>query len=91
VKSILMAVTEANPIVCAQPEARVRFRRLGTSSLDFEMLCWVEHPSQRGLATDELLTAVYEEFNRAGVEIPYSKQDLYIKELPKWNEADAPD
>ncbi len=51
----------------------------------------VEHPSQRGLATDELLTAVYDEFNRVGVEIPYSKQDLYIKELPKWNPVDAPD
>ena len=91
VKSILLGVTEANPVVCVQPEARVRFRKLGASSLDFELLCWVEHPSQRGLATDELLTAVYDEFNRVGVEIPYSKQDLYIKELPKWNPVDAPD
>jgi small-conductance mechanosensitive channel len=91
VKSILLAAAEANPIVCTQPEARVRFRRLGTSSLDFELLCWVEHPSQRGLATDELLTAVYDEFNRVGVEIPYSKQDLYIKELPKLNTADSPE
>ena len=91
VKSILMEVTKANPVVCAQPEARVRFRELGASSLDFELLCWVEHPSQRGLAIDELLTEVYNEFNRVGVEIPYSKQDLYIKELPKWNETVTPD
>ena len=91
VKSILLAVSEGNPIVCPQPEARVRFRKLGTSSLDFELLCWVEHPSQRGLATDELLTAAYNEFNRMGVEIPYSKQDLYIKELPKWRDPVAPD
>ena len=85
VKSILLEVAGANPLVCKEPEARVRFRRFGASSLDFELLCWVEHPAQRGLAVDELLTAVYSEFKRTGVEIPYSKQDVFIKEVPGQN------
>jgi small-conductance mechanosensitive channel len=25
---------------------------------------------------------VYKAFNAAGIEIPYSKQDVYVKELP---------
>lgn len=82
IKKILLDISADNPLVCASPEARVRLRQLGSSSLDLELLCWVEHPSQRGLATDELLTTIYNAFNQAGIEIPFSKQDLYIKELP---------
>lgn len=83
VKDILLAITAENSIIRKDPEARVRFRQLGPSSLDFELLCWVEHPSQRGSVTDELLTEIYSAFNRSGIEIPFSKQDLYIKEMPK--------
>lgn len=31
---------------------------------------------------DALNKAVYKEFTRMGIEIPYAKQDLYIKGLP---------
>ena len=81
-KSILLDVAAQCSDVCAYPEARVRFRQFGASSLDLELLCWVEHPSLRGSVTDILLTNIYNQFNRIGMEIPYSKQDLYIKELP---------
>lgn len=27
-------------------------------------------------------TAVYKQFNETGIEIPYAKQDLYIKAVP---------
>ncbi len=82
VKSLLLESIENNPSVRADPEARVRFRKFGVSSLDFELLCWVEHPSQRGSVTDELLTMIYNSFNQHGIEIPYPKQDLYVKETP---------
>lgn len=82
-KAILLDLAKDNPLVCQHPEARVRLRQLGASGLDLELLCWVEHPSQRGLATDELLSVIYNNFNQAGMEIPFSKQDLYIKEMPK--------
>ncbi len=81
-KTILLGVAGQCSDVCHSPEARVRFRQLGASGLDLELLCWVEHPSQRGSVTDWLLTSIYNEFNLAGMEIPLPKQDLYIKELP---------
>ena len=81
-KTALQEVAESNENVCRYPEARVRFRKFGGSSLDFELLCWVEQPAQRGLVVDQLLTAVNDRFNREGLEIPFSKQDLYIKEIP---------
>ena len=64
------------------PEPRVRFRAFGESSLDFELLCWIDEPSLRGLVLDGLLTDIYKALNSEGIEIPYPKRDVYIKEMP---------
>jgi small-conductance mechanosensitive channel len=42
----------------------------------------VENPELRGRVLDALNTAVYKRFQEQGIEIPYAKQDLYIKEMP---------
>ncbi len=83
VKQILFDVALAEKTVCTDPPPRVRFRSFGNSSLDLDLLCWVEDPSLRGQVVDILLTTTYKEFNKHNIEIPYTKQDLYIKELPK--------
>ena len=82
VEQILMEIAAANALVCEDPASRVRFRAFGASSLDFELLCWVEQPALRGLATHEILGEVYRRFNSEGIEIPYSKHDVYIKQMP---------
>lgn len=83
VRSILESIARQEPLVCRNPAPRVRFRVFGASSLDFELLCWVEKPELRGRAMDALNDAVYKHFTRENIEIPYSKQDLYIKGLPE--------
>ncbi|MCB1800578.1 MAG: mechanosensitive ion channel [Gammaproteobacteria bacterium] len=83
VRDVLMSVADASSAVCDIPEARVRFRAFGGSSLDFELLCWIENPELRGKVLDELNSAVYKRFIEEGIEIPYSKHDLYIKEMPQ--------
>ena len=85
VKQILFDVALTENTVCADPPPRVRFRNFGNSSLDLDLLCWVEDPSLRGQVIDILLTTIYKEFNKQKIEIPYTKQDLYIKEFPKEN------
>jgi small-conductance mechanosensitive channel len=82
VREILMGVAASHQGVCHFPEARVRFRAFGASSLDFELLCWVDKPMLRGRMTDELLTTIYKKFQLNEIEIPYTKQDIYIKEMP---------
>ncbi len=83
VREILMEIALAEALVTKTPEPRVRFRVFGASSLDFELLCWIQDPELRGRTLDKLNVAVYNKFNEENIEIPYSKQDLYIKELPK--------
>lgn len=65
------------------PEPRVRFRRFGESSLEFELLCWIEDPADRGRITHELNCEVYRKFAEAGISIPFPQRDLYIKEMPE--------
>ena len=88
VENLLMEIAAANENVCEEPAHRVRFRAFGGSSLDFELLCWVNQPAARGLVTHELLGQIYRSFNAEGIEIPYSKHDLYIKQLPDRSQAD---
>jgi len=82
VREVLMEIALSHEDVCADPEARVRFRNFGPSSLDFELLCWIDEPVLRGRVTDALLCRIYQGFNDEKIEIPYFKHDLYIKELP---------
>ena len=88
VKKILMDVALSEEKVCPDPEPRVRFRNFGNSSLDLDLLCWVEDPSLRGQVTDILLTSIYNNFNDSNIEIPFTKQDIYIKSLPGTNAAE---
>ena len=69
--------------ISAQPEPRVRFREFGDSGLLFELLVWVDKPLYKGLVLDRLNTLIYKRFNEEGIEIPYPKQDVYIKQMPK--------
>ena len=82
VSATLEKIAIDNPDVCATPVPRVRMRAFGESSLDFQLLAWIEKPEDRGRISHELYMQVYDGLNRAGIEIPYAKRDLYIKEMP---------
>jgi small-conductance mechanosensitive channel len=49
----------------------------------FELLAWIEEPVFSGRVLDALNSNVYRAFAAAGIEIPYAKHDVYIKELPQ--------
>jgi small-conductance mechanosensitive channel len=83
VMTVLHTVGTDHPKTRGYPEPRVRFRRFGDSSLDFELLCWIEEPADRGRIVHELNCEVYRKFAEAGISIPFPQQDLYIKEIPK--------
>lgn len=82
VKEILLEVVRAQKNVSRYPEPWVRFSAFGDSSLDFEIRCWIDDPSRRGRVLDAINSGVYTALNEAGIEIPFPKRDLYIKELP---------
>jgi MscS family membrane protein len=82
IEGVLMEIAGAEPEVCDNPEPRVRFRAFGASSMDLELLAWVEEPELRGKVVHLLVKTIYKRFRQEGIEIPYGRQELYIKELP---------
>ena len=82
VEKVLQEIAEAEPLVEKSPKPRVRFRLFGASSLDFELLCWVAEPELKGLALHKLNRKIYKDFAQHNIEIPFTKQDIYIKEWP---------
>jgi len=78
VRETLMAVAAAEELVCADPPPRVRFRLFGDSSLDHELLCWVNEPVLRGRALDSLNRGVYNAFAEKGIEIPFPQRDVHM-------------
>jgi MscS family membrane protein len=80
---ILQKIALEHTEVCSHPEPRMRMRGFGASSLDFDLLVWIEHPEYRGRIAHELYMQIYKTLNAEGIEIPYTKQDLYIKEFPQ--------
>ena len=79
---VLEKVAVESTDVSASPTPRVRMRAFGASSLDFELLAWIDKPEDRGRVSHELYMAVYNALNAANIEIPFTKQDVYIKEMP---------
>ncbi|AOE49996.1 mechanosensitive ion channel family protein [Kangiella sediminilitoris] len=82
VHDVLLEMANDNDDLCKNPEPRVRFRAFGASSIDLQLMAWIERPEQKGLISHRLIMNIHKLFNENGIEIPYSKQDLYVKEWP---------
>lgn len=78
----LAEIADNQDQVCGVPEPRVRFRSFGESSLEFELLCWIDRPVDRGRLSHELNCAVYKQFRQSGIEIPFPQRDLHVRSMP---------
>ncbi|MBT4028682.1 MAG: mechanosensitive ion channel family protein [Planctomycetes bacterium] len=78
VREVLLGVAEAEDMVCATPAPRVRFRAFSDSSLDHELLCWVNEPVLRGRALDAINRGVYQAFAENGIEIPFPQRTVHM-------------
>ena len=79
VRKALLDVAAQSKHLAEDPEPRVRFREFGDSSLNFELLGWIDEPVLRGPALDELNTAVYHRFRQDGIQIPFPQRDVHVK------------
>jgi len=79
----LSSVASTHSEVCNVPEPRVRFRKFGDSSLNFELLCWIAQPVDRGRMTHELNCAVYKAFAEEKISIPFPQRDLHVRTMPQ--------
>lgn len=83
VRQILLDCPKGQPHICEDPAPSVFFVNFGASGLDFWLMVWIHEPYFWEEVVDNLNGRVYNAFNAAGIEIPYSKHDVYIKGLPE--------
>jgi MscS family membrane protein len=79
VEKVLLDVAAANSNIEKYPEPRVRLRTFADSSVNFELLCWVKDPRDKGLEVHNLLKAAYEAFAEHDISIPFPQRDIHIK------------
>lgn len=82
VKSVIDGVL-AREKVLKIPLPRVLMENFGDSSVEFRVLFWVETIDIWLDMRAEIMSAIYEAFQKNGIEIPFPKRDLYLKGLPE--------
>ncbi len=80
---VLQEVATNHPKVVQQPTPRVRMRAFGDSSLDFELLAWIDHPQSRGIIRHDLLMNIYKAFAENGIQIPFPQTDIHVRSMPE--------
>jgi MscS family membrane protein len=78
VENILLQVANSHPQVVREPEPRARLRRFGSSSVDYELLIWVDDPRIKGRETHNLLKEVYKAFAGNSIVIPFPQLDVHL-------------
>lgn len=78
VEDILLGVADKNETLAKNPEPRVRLRTFADSSINFQLLVWVQDPSEKGLQTHHLLKDIYKTFKAENITIPFPQRDVHL-------------
>ena len=64
-----------------EKSVKVVFTDFGDSSINFNILCWVDAVKQI-YAVSDIIECVYDTLNEHHIEIPFPQRDVYIKTVP---------
>ena len=75
---LLKAATDCD-LVMNTPKAEVWFTEFGDSSLNFDLVCWLQDAVIKDRTVDKLNRAIDALFRADNIEIPFPQRDLHIK------------
>jgi MscS family membrane protein len=78
VEHLLLSVAQEDELVVSQPTPEIRFRQFSDSALEFELLCWIGLPAEKGRTIHRLNWAIHEAFRKGGIDIPFPQRDVHI-------------
>ena len=79
-KEIIKEVSLELDWVMHDPAPKVVVRSFGDSAVNLQARVWISEPRKRMDAISHITDRVKEAFQEAGIEIPFPKRDIYIKE-----------
>lgn len=78
---ILERIAVNTPRVLKDPSPQVSLVKFGDSSIDLELSVWIADPEQgQGNVRSGINVAIWEEFNKHGIIIPYPQREILIKQ-----------
>ena len=83
VTEALLAAARRESRVLRQPSPKVWFTEFGDSSLNFELLVWIDDPIETAPIRSALNYAIAAELNQRNVEIPFPQTDIHLKDIDR--------
>ena len=77
-KALAEAAAKHN-LVLNKPVPQIWFKEFGDSSLNFELLVWIEKATERDQIVSDINKIIYKLFIDYNIEIPFPQRDLNIK------------
>jgi small-conductance mechanosensitive channel len=87
VRDILLACAKSIPDVMSWPAPYVIFHDFGASSLDFVVRAYLRDVEKRLTIGSDLRFAVDKAFREAGIEIPFTQQDVHLRDIDRIEQA----
>ncbi len=79
VAETLLQVGRAHPEVLDNPEPKIQFLEFGDSSLNFDLLVWIEDSPRQYFVRSDLNFAIVKAFREQDITIPFPQRDLHIQ------------
>lgn len=80
VQDIFLAAARKHPEFLQHKAPEVRFTGYGDSSIDFEVLIWIDiRKIARRKARSDLYFTIFEMLKAEGIEIPYPQRDIHVR------------
>ncbi|MEJ2155216.1 MAG: mechanosensitive ion channel [Desulfobacteraceae bacterium] len=82
VRQTLLDMAEKERLVSRERAPEVRFVGFGDSSIDFELLIWINvRTTPRRLVRSNLYFAIFDALSQAGIEIPFPQRDIHVRSM----------
>jgi potassium-dependent mechanosensitive channel len=86
VRDALFSAANRHGLVLKEPPPLVFFEGFGESSINFELIIWLDDIATRRQVTSDLHFMIWREFEKRGLSIPYPQQDLHLRSGVPWQE-----
>jgi potassium efflux system protein len=81
VTEALLAAARRESRVLTYPSPKVWFKGFGESSINFELLVWIDNPPETDPIKSALHFLIEWDLRSRGIEIPFPQRDLYIRNI----------
>lgn len=81
VTEALLAAARQEAKVLSEPAAKVWFRGFAESDLQFELLVWINQPTESDPIKSSLNFLIEREFRRRNIQIPFPQRDIYLRNI----------